>query len=200
MRTWKVAGLVGVLVLGVVPIVSAAGVPCAGTSEVVAVAGGGPGGCVPDIAIECPAGDTWSAGWITVTATVRDCYGSPLAGLPVTLSPVDWRDRFCMPSADTLWTGMTNGDGQVLNNYFRWGGYGFMWFRAVCEGVELGNPQGVEVRSYDINRSCQVDAVDFAIFGPYFGGPYPDVDYNCDGVVNAIDFAMFAEHFGDRLP
>jgi hypothetical protein len=177
------------------PAYVAAGVPCIGTSTVVAEGSGTPS-CGLGVAVMCPRGDV---GQVLVTVTVRDCYGTPLGDLAVTVTPVNWRGRFCVWPGDTVWVGMTNAQGEVAHYCSKWGGCGDIQFSAVCAGVVLGPSQAVRVISPDINGTCVVDAMDFGIFAGRYGTNNSCTDYNCDGTVNAIDFGKFAPHFRDVL-
>ena len=70
----------GFAVLLLVSSMAFAGVPCAGTTTVVAT---GDDVCAPGAAV-CPAGDLHT---VNVVVTVRDCYGAPLSGQYVDVSP-----------------------------------------------------------------------------------------------------------------
>ncbi len=108
-------GLIGFgVVLGLVTF-SVAGVPCAGTSVVEI---GSPGAGI---------GDT-----VNVYATIKDCYGDPLAGLLV-----DFRST--RPSLDTFIgsPAVTDDEGKVCVKMTSTTP-GLCCVYAICEGVEIG--------------------------------------------------------------
>ncbi|MFH1220622.1 MAG: hypothetical protein V1694_09255 [Candidatus Eisenbacteria bacterium] len=174
----------------------AAGVPCAGTSTVVAVGEGTPG-CNPNIPVVCPAGDK---GMVKVTVTVRDCYGTPLANQSVTCNAIPASGAFCFCTGEDPQVGRTDNNGQVFYVYDNFGGCGDLQFSAVCQGVTLGPSNIVSIRSPDSDGSCSVNSVDLSRFASRYGTTDTCCDYNCDGIVNSIDLSTFALHYGHVCP
>jgi hypothetical protein len=175
-----------------------AGLPCEGTSTVVAT-GNGP--CAPSGgAALCPNGDM---DVITVTVTVRDCYGAPLAGKNV----VVWAysdDDFCYcpdgePTPyqleDTKLAGPTDAAGVVTVMFSKIGGCGDMKFYVTVDDIVLGPSDWITIASPDNTSDCAVNLVDFGNFAIDFNGTNPCSDFNCDGSVNLVDFGNFALHF-----
>jgi len=185
-----------VLLLAVPPALVAAGVPCTGTSTVVAVGQGTPA-CDPNIAVVCPVGDK---GMVRFTVTVLDCYGTPLAYKSVTCNAIPASGAFCFCAGEDPQVGTTNISGQVFYVYDNFGGCGGLQFNAVCQGVTLGPSNIVSIRSPDSDGSCSVNSVDLSRFASKYGTGDTCSDYNCDGVVNSIDLSTFALHYGHACP
>ena len=174
--------------------VALAGIPCAGTTSIVAT---GNSSCAPGAAI-CPNGDYDQ---VDVTVTVRDCYGTPLAGENVIVSTID---PFCYcpdgePAPndfeDTKMVGPTDVLGQVVATFKKYGGCGNQQFYATIGAVNAGPSVAIYIASPDNNGDCIVDLIDFGNFALVFFGTDPCSDYNCDGIVDLIDFGNFALHF-----
>jgi hypothetical protein len=176
-----------------------AGLPCEGTSTVVATGSGFCAG-VPGAAL-CPNGDY---DVITVTVTVRDCYGDVLPGKDV----VVWAysdDEFCYcpdgePTPyeleDTKLAGTTDAAGMVTAEFKKIGGCGQMKFYATVEDVVLGPSNWMRIASFDFNPpDCVVNLSDFGEFAKVYFSSDPCGDYNCDGAVNLSDFGEFAKHY-----
>lgn len=196
MRTWLVlAGLVLVFSVCAGP-VQASGVPCTGTSTVVPSAQG-TSGCDPNIGVVCPAGDK---GLIQVVVTVKDCYGTPLAGKTVDCHAQPVSGTLCFCAGQNPQTGVTNVNGEVTYNFIRFGGCGSVQFTAVVQGVTLGPSVAIGARSPDITGDCLVNALDLSRFGLIYGTADPCGDYNCDGTVNALDLSVFGIHYGHVCP
>jgi hypothetical protein len=177
--------------------VALAGVPCAGTTTVVAT---GNSACAPGAAI-CPNGD-YDA--ITVTVTVKDCYGTPLAGQTVTVNATPAGSPFCYCAdgepapddfEDSKIVGPTNASGVITANFAKFGGCGDMEFYAVMGAVTAGPSASIYIANVDNNGDCSCNLVDFGNFASDFNGTNPCSDYNCDGQVNLVDFGNFATHF-----
>jgi hypothetical protein len=186
------AGLV-LLISGV----ALAGVPCAGTTTVVAT---GSSTCAPGAAI-CPNGDY---DFVTVTVTVKDCYGTPLAGQTVTVNATPAGTPFCYCAdgepapddfEDSKIVGPTNASGVTTAVFRKFGGCGDMEFYATIGTVIAGPSASIAIASPDNTGDCQVNLVDFGNFALDFNGTNPCSDYNCDGAVNLVDFGNFALHF-----
>lgn len=164
-----------------------AGVPCAGTTTVVAT---GTGSCAPD-AVVCPGGDLQA---VDVLVTVRDCYGAPLAGLYVDVSPVGISGTFCF--CDSVKTvGPTDVNGQTTATYTRFGGCGELSFQATIGTVVAGPSPAITIGSPDGSGDCIVDLVDFGKFANQYFTANTCSDYNCDGIVDLVDFGIFANHY-----
>ena len=175
----------GFVVLLLISSMAFAGVPCAGTTTVVA---SGDDVCAPG-AVVCPAGDLQT---VNVVVTVRDCYGTPLQGLYVDVSPGTPGFCFC-DSVKTV--GPTDVTGTTTASYVKFGGCGDLQFFATIGTVVAGPSPAITIGSPDGNGDCQVDLVDFGIFaGNYFSSDACS-DYNCDGIVDLVDFGIFASHY-----
>jgi len=190
------AGLV-LLITGV----ALAGVPCAGTTTVVAAGNGAQApDCAPG-AVICPNGDYDQ---VVVTVTVRDCYGTPLAGRMVTVSASPAGPPFCFcPDGedppndyeDTKEVGPTDALGQTQATFAKFGGCGNMSFYATIGTVTAGPSTDVFIASFDIGNDCEVELIDFGEFAKNYYSADPCYDYNCDGEVELIDFGEFAKHY-----
>ena len=163
-----------------------AGVPCAGASDVIAT---------PDCGAYCPASDMDT---VTVTVTVRDCYGTPLPGLTVVVTPMDDTTHcFCPGEApDSCVTDVTGTCSVTFSDFGGCDGADCgLEFSAVCDGVELGPSNRITTASPDADADCDVDLMDFI----YFAGVYLTddccADYDCDGDVDLMDFIAFAAHY-----
>ncbi|HVP58237.1 MAG TPA: hypothetical protein VMU02_09065 [bacterium] len=187
-------GVVAVLaVLTALSSIALAGVPCSGTSTVVATENSIP--CTGAGAF-CPKGDYNS---ITVTVTVLDCYGTALASKAVTVSPSgDATLKF--QAADSAKALTTNGSGQVTATYTKLGGCGNAKFSALSQGVTLGPSNVIYCSNVDNNGTGKVDGTDLSIFAGHFGRTdRPCSDYNCSGKVDGTDFSLLAGHFGHQF-
>lgn len=186
------AGLV-LLIAGV----ALAGVPCAGTTTVSAL---GNGNCTPGAAM-CPNGDYDQ---VDVTVTVKDCYGTPLAGQMVVVNANPAGAPFCYCAdgepapndfSDSKMVGPTNASGVVVATFDKVGGCGDMDFYATIGTVTAGPSVAIYIASPDNNSDCNVNLIDFGNFaGVYLTGDDCS-DYNCDGIVNLIDFGNFSSHY-----
>jgi hypothetical protein len=170
-----------------------AGVPCAGTTTVVA---SGDAVCAPGAAV-CPAGDLHT---VNVVVTVRDCYGTPLSGLYVDVSPAGVAPAvFCF--CDSVKTvGPTDVTGTTTAAYDDFGGCGDLQFYATIGTVIAGPSAAITIGSPDGNGDCQVDLVDFGIFASNYFSTDSCSDYNCDGIVDLVDFGIFASHYFHTCP
>jgi hypothetical protein len=179
--------------------VALAGVPCAGTTTVTAT---GNGSCAPGAAM-CPNGDY---DVVDVTVTVKDCYGTPLAGEMVTVNANPAGTPFCYcadgePSpndlSDSKMVGPTNASGVVVAQFDKVGGCGNMEFYATIGTVIAGPSVPIYIANPDNTGDCVANLVDFGNFALVFNQlpADPCMDYNCDGLVDLIDFGQFALHF-----
>jgi hypothetical protein len=178
----------GFVVLLLVSGMAFAGVPCAGTTTVVA---SGTGVCAPGAAV-CPGGDLQT---VNVVVTVRDCYGAPLAGVYVDVSPAGVPPAvfcFCTPVKTV---GPTDALGQTTASYTRFGGCGGLQFYATMGTVVAGPSPAITIGSPDGNGDCQVDLVDFGKFAVQYFTTNTCSDYNCDNLVDLVDFGIFAVHY-----
>ena len=179
----------GFVVLLLVSGMAFAGVPCAGTTTVTAT---GDDVCAPGAAV-CPGGDLHN---VIVTVTVRDCYGAPLSGLMVDVSPgpTGPPPDFCF--CDSVKTvGPTDVTGTTSATYSRFGGCGSLQFYATIGTVVAGPSPAITIGSPDNNGDCQVDLIDFGNFAVQYFTANTCSDYNCDGIVDLIDFGIFAVHY-----
>jgi hypothetical protein len=184
------AACAGFVVLLLISGMAFAGVPCAGTTTVTASGGGV---CAPGAAV-CPAGDL---DIVTVTATVRDCYGAPLAGLYVDFSPSGSGFCFC----DSVQTaGPTDVSGTASATYQYFGGCGSLQFYGTVNAVVVGPSPAIAIASPDGDGNCVVNLSDFGAFAGAYLTTQACQDYNCDGTVNLSDFGLFAGHYLHACP
>jgi hypothetical protein len=190
MARGTVIALIALLAFGSIAL---AGVPCTGTSSVVATENSAP---CPAGGAFCPKGD-WTT--MTVTVTVLDCYGTALGSKSVAVRPTgDVSVKF--QAADSTKTLTTNVSGQVVATYTKMAGCGNMTFTAVVQGVTLGPSNSLYVANPDNNGSGKVDGTDLGIFAGHFGRTdRPCSDYNCSGKVDGTDLGLFASHFGHQF-
>ena len=167
---------------------ASAGVPCAGTTSVVAT--GSDAQCTPGAAV-CPAGDYHT---VSVQVTVRDCYGTPLAGETVTVTPAGVTGKFCFCDTSKV-IGPTDALGQATAYYTYFGGCGDLTFYATIQTVTAGPSAAITIGSPDNNGDCVVNLVDFGNFASDFLTTSSCSDYNCDDIVDLVDFGNFASHF-----
>jgi hypothetical protein len=132
---------------------------------------------------------------VNVTVVVRDCYGTPLQGQMVDVSPAGVAPAvFCF--CDSVKTvGPTDVTGTTVASYADFGGCGDLQFYATIGTVIAGPSPAITIGSPDNNGDCVVNLVDFGNFAGMFLGTSSCSDYNCDGVVNLVDFGIFAAHF-----
>lgn len=221
MQKWVTLGLVAVASLGLAG-VSFADVPSSLTSTVVcqcvADAGGGASSQLPNKCTITPSGTSPSED-VQVNVTVRNVLGAPLAGSTVVIASVGvggatfiWDDGVlpAEPDEDPQ-TGLSNGSG-VFNVVFDEGGVSNtatptlpnLDFSVTASGPGPGGPVALaacapqlQVLSYDLNASGQVNLVDFALFGSDFGAGASRSDFNWSGgAPNLVDFALFGAEFG----
>jgi hypothetical protein len=177
--------------------IALAGVPCAGTTTVVAT---GNAGCAPGAAI-CPYGDF---DIVTVTVTVRDCYGTPLAGQTVLVNAIPVGGPFCYcpdgePAPndyeDSKIVGPTNAAGVIAATFRKFGGCGYMDFYGTIGTVTAGPSASIYIANADNNGDCVVNLVDFGNFASDYLTGDACHDYDCNGIVNLVDFGSFATHY-----
>jgi hypothetical protein len=157
---------IGIVALMAFGSIALAGVPCSGTSTVVATENSTP--CLAGGAF-CPAGDYNT---ITVTVTVLDCYGTALSGKSVTITPNgDTSVRF-KGAADSSKTSSTNVSGQVTATYNKIGGCGNLKFLATCQAITLGPSNSLYCANVDNNGSGKCDGTDFTIFAGHLGNSW----------------------------
>jgi hypothetical protein len=184
----------GFVVLLMISGMAFAGVPCAGTTSVVAY--GDNVNCAPGAAV-CPAGDYGQL--VTVDVTVRDCYGTPLAGETVTVTPVGATGSFCFCDSSKV-VGPTDALGETSATWNDFGGCGTLTFTATIGTVTAGPSAAITIGSPDNNGDCAVNLVDFGNFASHFLTTTTCSDYNCDGIVDLVDFGNFASHFLHACP
>jgi hypothetical protein len=182
----------------VLPGGAACAVPCAGTSTVIAT---------PDCGAYCPAGDM---DMVTVTVTVRDCYGTPLPGLAVVVEPIIGMygdppsPGHCFCPGEEAKTCITDASATCSVNFSDFGGCDGddcgLEFSAVCEGIELGPSNRIITASPDANADCQVNLIDFISFATMYITGECCGDYDCDGIIILTDFIVFASHYTHHCP
>jgi hypothetical protein len=177
-----------------------AGVPCAGTSEVIAT---------PDCGAYCPASDM---DIVTVTVVVRDCYGTPLPGVWVVVDPIiedadpgpGYRPGHCFCPGEAPDSCQTDVTGTCSVTFHQFGGCDTravdggdcgLQFSAVSEGVELGPSNRITTASPDTDADCDVDLQDFIFFAGVYLTDECCCDFDCDGDVDLQDFIAFAGHY-----
>jgi hypothetical protein len=172
-----------------------AGVPCTGTSTIAAT---GDGACAPGAAV-CPLGDFDT---ITLSVTVKDCYGTALSGKTVDMyMDPTMATAFCFcPGEVTAKQGVTDVNGDVSATWQFFGGCGDMEFTAEVEGVTLGPTSTIYIASPDNNADCVVNLTDFIGFAGVYFTTDDCSDYNCDNTVNLTDFIAFAGHYFHACP
>ena len=187
-------GIVALLALGGVAL---AGVPCTGTSTVVATENNA--SCTNSGAF-CPKGDMDK---ITVTVTVLDCYGTALAGssVDIRMKGVTVSDKFKIAPSETLKVAVTNISGVASTTFSKFGGCGNAYFTAIVSGVTLNSSNSIYCANVDKNPTPDgaVNSVDLGIFAGDYGKARPCSDFNCVGGVNSVDLAIFATHYGHVL-
>lgn len=187
---------IGIVALAVLSGIALAGVPCSGTSTVIITENSVP--CV-NAANICPLGDRDT---LKVEVTVLDCYGTPLAGKSVTLTPAT--AGFVFKAADSAKVLVTDSNGKASSGYKSFGGCGDLKFQAVCDGVALGPSATCYIANFDNTitpPTAKVDALDLSQFGQNYGNnAWKQGDYNCDGFVNALDLSQFGQHYGHQMP
>ncbi|UCG52792.1 MAG: hypothetical protein JSW58_04360 [Candidatus Latescibacterota bacterium] len=162
-----------------------------------------PGGCV----MVCPAGDgeNLSDDGATITVTVNDGVGNPIAYIPASdFWLIGCADGLvlCGGSASSNADGPTDDNGiTTISGTIAAGGYDG-GLEVVVQGVLIGCPViclPITVPSVDISGDLAVTLIDFAMFAQsYPPQPYdPSCDFNCDGLVDLVDFSKFAFHFYD---
>ena len=151
----------------------------------------GNGACSPGATV-CPDGDH---DVITVSITLIDQYGMPVASQPLDV----WADlaatgfRYC--PLENLKTTTTNLDGEATVTFQRFGGCGDLSFYADCMSVIIGPSEPIYIASYDNDANVQVDLNDFITFAEAYCTANPCCDYDCSGLVDLSDFIDFAHHY-----
>jgi len=183
----------GIVALFAFGSIALAGVPCTGTSTVVATENSAP--CAAGGAF-CPAGDFNT---VTVTVTVLDCYGTALSGKSVTVS-LAGAANLKFQAADSSKALTTNISGQATATYNKIGGCGNLAFSAVCQGVTFTTSNTLYCSNVDNNGSGACDGTDLSIFASHYGRTdRPCSDFNCSASVDGTDLSIFASHFGDTF-
>jgi hypothetical protein len=180
-------GIVALLSLGSIAL---AGIPCSGTSTLVATENSVP--CTNAGAF-CPKGDF---NQITVTVTVKDCYGTALAAKPLIVSPAT--PGFKLAAAESAKACTTNVSGQASVIVTKIGGCGNLQFTALCQGVPLGPSNAIYCSNVDSNASGKVDGADLLKFAGDYGKNVPCSDFDCSAKVDGADLLKFANHYGHQ--
>jgi hypothetical protein len=150
----------------------------------------------------CPAGDgqTLAGAGATITVTLLDASGLPIANYPLEDVWVESLEPgalvFCpggnLADANTDVSGVTTFSGTLAG-----GGCTREGLVVYVAGAALvGPPLEIEVNSPDITGDLVVDHCDKILFSEAFLGAYSFcADYTHDGMVNIADMADFAAHF-----
>ena len=161
----------------------------------------------------CPAGDgtrlDLSGG--TVSVTVKDNTGAPVAGIPAAdfwLTGWSGGLTLCGGAGSSNANLATNALGQTLMiGTIAAGGCDLGGLSVVVQGVILQDPAtncttdlclAITSVSPDINGDLIVQLIDLAQFGPVFLGTVAlnlCMDFNCDGIVNLVDLALLGAHW-----
>jgi len=147
---------------------------------------------------------TPAQGTLTVTGTLRDIGGNPVAGHPVTVN--------ILPTSGTLSpcgfgthsktvTTNTDGDFSITFGWRDMAGYGGFDIDVVVQGSSFRLFPGNRSTSPDLDASGWVDIVDMGILAsgmPPFPGAPPAwfIDYNCDGAFSILDIGIWASGLG----
>jgi len=176
-----------------------AGVPCAGTTTVVATLGGGTYRAASDMDV------------VTVTVCIRDCYGTPLRSLWVVVDPIIINNGHCFCPGEAPDTCLTDALGCCSVTFHDFGGCGTksgdggdcgLQFSAVWQGqgYELGPSNRISRASPDTDADCDVDLQDFIFFAGVYLSDECCCDFDSDGDVDLQDFITFAGHYLHLCP
>jgi len=157
-------------------------------------------------------GETLSSKGLTVTVTVRDGNGDPIAGYPfqdvgladnvggadISLCTSGW-----VSSANTNASGVTTITGSGFGGGSTQGG-----MRATVAGVRVTGSIAldIDVVSCDMDGDLDVDLVDLSSVPNGFAARFQNgvynfqSDFNCDGVENLLDVTKFAIDNGTVCP
>jgi hypothetical protein len=157
-------------------------------------------------------GETLSSKGLTVTVTVRDGNGDPIAGYPfqdvgladnvggadISLCTSGW-----VSSANTNAAGVTTIPGSGFGGGSTQGG-----MRATVAGVRVTGSIAldIDVVSCDMDGDLDVDLVDLSSVPNGFAARFQNgvynfqSDFNCDGVENLLDVTKFAIDNGTVCP
>jgi hypothetical protein len=150
------------------------------------------------------AGNTLGAIGCTVTVTVLDATGTPIAGYPfqdIYLDdPGTGEITLCQggSTADTN----TNASGVALiTGAIAGGGWTQNGLQVYLAGVGIGSALPINANSPDINGDLTVNLGDVGDFSADFGGPYNfRSDFQFDLFVNLGDVGTLSEALGDVCP
>ena len=188
---FTVAGAVAVVLAAGVAL---GGVPCAGTSDVVAT---------PDCGGYCPEGDL---DIVMVKVTDLDCYGTPLPDKVVTIKPIiPVASYYCFCPEDTAKVCTTNVAAECSVYFQYFGGCGDkvdceLQFSAISDDVEIGPSNAIVTASPDSDGDCDVDLLDFIYFATQYLSDACCANYDCVGGVALLDFITFATHYLHSCP
>lgn len=174
--------------------IAGGGVPCPSTSTVEAR---GDGNCVPDATV-CPGGDL---DVITVSIILRDCYGVPIEGYMVVVSPVQIEGYNCFcPGEESRTVGPTDVEGKTDARFASLGGCGAIHFSATVNTVEIGPSNVISVIGPDRDCDGTVGLIDFGFFATHYLTTDSCYNYDCKGIVDLVDFGIFALHYLHTCP
>jgi hypothetical protein len=156
----------------------------------------------------CPAGDgpTLASQGLTITVTLEDAGGDPIAGFPfedIWVGDCGSGDMaLCaggsVADANTNANGMTTISGALAAGGCAQGGLCVY----VAGSVISGSVLPIDVVSPDLNGDLSVDLLDVAAFvNLYFSGNYEFcVDFDGNSDLNMCDMALFLEHQNHVCP
>jgi hypothetical protein len=176
--------------------------PCLSTAS-------GPAGVI----FACPQddGDLLSVSGLTINVTLKDAANVAVAGVPaadIWLIGCNDLIGLCGGSGAINASAATDVNGQTtITGNIAAGGCDLGGVRVVAQGVVIGAGVcaapcvAIKVKSADINKSLNVNLVDFSIFGGASGYPSPPkpytecIDYTAPfGTVTLPDFAKYGSH------
>jgi hypothetical protein len=152
------------------------------------------------------AGDAIGDIGATITVTVVDGSGTPIAGFPfqdIYVDDTDGSISLCQggstADANTNASGVTTISGTIGG-----GGFTINDLAVYISGVQVtgGSPIDIDVNSVDITADLKVDLADLGAFaGDFTGGVYVfRSDFNYNAALDLADVGRFAQFFGDVCP
>jgi hypothetical protein len=179
-------------------VMASAGVPDAGLSSSSAAGSG--------TLLITPAGNGNTIGGIgaTVTVTVVDGTGTPIAGYPfqdIYLDDAGTAEISLCQGGSTA-DGNTNAAGvTTISGGISGGGFTQSGLQVHLAGVAIGLALGINAVSPDNNGDLLVNLADFGNFGSDFGSGYAfRSDYDSNLVTNLGDFGTFGTAFDTSCP
>jgi hypothetical protein len=177
---------------------ASAGVPDPGLSSAVAAGSG------TLLITPAGAGNTLGGIGATVTVTVLDATGTPIAGYPFQdvflddsgTSEISLCQGGSVADFNTNASGVTTISGAIAG-----GGWTQNGLQVYLAGVAIGGALPINANSCDINGDLVVNLGDIGDFSADFSGPYNfRSDFQFDGVVNLGDIGELSIHNGETCP